>query len=377
MSSDEESGTRVVLFGSFAPSLIHFRGPLIREIIGRGHQLFALAPDISEDTAAALRALGAEPVSIDFGRTSLDPLKTLQAARKMSRLLRQIAPDVMIAYAIKPIVLGIPAAKAAGVPRLVALVTGLGYAFTGGRELKRLLSRVAAKILYRRAFAKSDVIVFQNKDDLEDFRRLRVLPPSPTTGVINGSGVDLDDFTQSPPPSDVSFLMIGRLVTDKGIREFGEAAARLKRVYPEIRISMAGWIDPGPHAISQAELEGIVAAGVEYLGRLADVRPAIGAHSVYVLPSYREGTPRSVLEALSVGRAIITTDVPGCRETVVEGENGLLVPARDPDALLKAMLHLVRNPALVPRMAAASRRLAEEKYDVHKVNKAFLQYAGL
>lgn len=372
-----KASRRVVLFGSFAPSLINFRGPLIREMIARKHEVFALAPDISEDIADTLRSWGAEPIPVDFGRTSLNPFGAVAAARKARTLLRQIAPDVMIAYAIKPIVLGIPAARAAGVPRLVALVTGLGYAFTGGSEPKRLLSRRVATTLYRRAFSKSDVALFQNKDDLSDFKRLRVLPPSAATGVINGSGVDLEVFTQSPPPPGISFLMIGRLVGDKGIREFGRAAARLKQLYPEICVSIAGWIDPGPQAIAQAELDAFIEAGIEYLGHLGDVRPAIAAHSVYVLPSYREGTPRSVLEALAVGRAIITTDAPGCRETVVEGENGLLVPPRDPDALLEAMLHLVRNPTLVPRMAAASRRLAEEKYDVHKVNESLLRYAGL
>jgi glycosyltransferase involved in cell wall biosynthesis len=368
---------RVVLFGSYAPSLIHFRGALIEEMVARGHEVFALAPAIDENTAKALRDLGAEPVSVHLGRTSLKPLEALTTARELRRLLRRIRPDVVISYAIKPIVLGGPAAKAAGASRTVALVTGLGYAFTGGREFKRLLSRAAATVLYRRAFSQSDIIVFQNKDDQADFRRLRILPASAKSAVINGSGVDLLRFAPSPLPPGVSFLMVGRLVGDKGIREFGAAARRVKELHPEIRIGLVGWIDPGPHAITQADLDGFIAAGVHYHGFLQDVRPAISAHSVYVLPSYREGTPRSVLEAMSMGRAIITTDTPGCRQTVVHGENGLLVPPRDSDALLQAMLHFVRHPELIPAMAVASRRIAEEKYDVHKVNDALLRHARL
>lgn len=377
LSENERKGRRVVLFGSFGPSLIQFRGPLIKEMVDRGHEVFAIAPVIDEDLAGMLRALGAHPVSVTLGRTSLNPLEALATIRELRQLFQRIKPDVVIAYAIKPIVLGVSAAKAAGAKRIVTLVTGLGYAFTGGRELKRIVSRIAATVLYRKAFANSDVAIFQNPDDLEDFRRLRVLPSELPTGVINGSGVDIEHFRYAPPPSEVSFLMIGRLVGDKGIREFGEAAKRLKQAHPEVRIGLAGWIDDAPHAISRRDLEGYIEGGVNYLGSLSDVRPAMAAHSVYLLPSYREGTPRSVLEAMSIGRAIITTDAPGCRETVVHGENGLLVPPRDAEALFQAMLHLVHNPHLIPAMGAASRRLAEQKYDVTKVNDALLRHAHL
>jgi glycosyltransferase involved in cell wall biosynthesis len=171
--------------------------------------------------------------------------------------------------------------------------------------------------------------------------------------------------------------MISRLLGDKGIREFASAAARLKRERPDVEIALVGWRDESPDSISQAELDAIVGAGVMFLGKLDDVRDALGGCSVYVLPSYREGTPRSVLEALAVGRPIITTDAPGCRETVVDGDNGLLVPPRDANALYRAMLRLADDPALRARMAENSRRLAEAKYDVRQVNRAILDAAGL
>ncbi len=373
----EPQSRRVVLFGSSAPSLVHFRGRLIQEMIRRGHKVTAIASNIDATTDEILRSYGATPVSLAFGRTSLNPGEVMRVSRKLRDLLRELQPDVLIAYTIKPILFGVPAARAAGVGRVVTLVTGLGYAFTGGREFVRMVSRVAAAFLYRRAFSKADMVVFQNEDDRADFARLRVLPPTVPTGLINGSGVDLDLFPPSAPPGDVSFLMIARLVGDKGLREFAAAARRLKEQHPEIKVSLIGSLDTEPHAITQQELESYIEWGIDYLGPQVDVRPFLAGHSVYVLPSYREGTPRSVLEALATGRAVITTDAPGCRQTVEHGRNGLLVPPRNADALLQAMLHMVRNPRLLAPMGAASRVRAEEKYDVRKVNESLLRLAEL
>ena len=369
--------SRVVLFGSYAPSLVHFRGPLIREMVRRGHEVVTIAPAIDDRIAETLREMGAQPVSVTLGRASLNPLEALRTGRRLRELLRELKPDVMIAYTIKPIVIGVPAARAAGVKRVVTLVTGLGYAFTGGRELVRRLSRVSATLLYRRAFSKADMVVFQNEDDQADFKRMRVLPPRAPTGLINGSGVDVEHFTASPPPAEVSFLMIARLVGDKGLREYAQASRRLKQLHPHIKVSLIGAIDTEPHAIGAAELAEYQGWGIDYLGPQGDVRPFIAGHSVYVLPSYREGTPRSVLEALAMGRAVITTDAPGCRQTVDHGENGLLVPPRDAEALLQAMVKMVENPHLLAPMGAKSRIKAEERYDVRKVNEGLLSLAGL
>ena len=368
---------KVVVLGSYAISLINFRGPLIAELVARGHRVFALAPDIDEGVAAQVRALGAEPVPIRLGRTSLNPFGAVATLRDLVRTLREIGPDLVFAYTIKPIVLGAAAARAAGVPRFVCLVTGLGYAFTGGFEPKRLLSRTVGKRMYRRAFGSAFLAVFQNPDDLAEFRRLRLLPPSLPTLLINGSGVDTERFARAPLPAGTSFLMIARLLKDKGLREFGRAAARLKAERPDVRISLVGFFDISPDGIGRAELDRMIAAGVEYLGPQSDVRPALREHSVYVLPSYREGTPRSVLEAMATGRPVITTDVPGCRETVTDGVNGLLVPAKDADSLYRAMRRFVDEPELIARMAAESRRIAEAKFDVRKVNAKLLEAAGL
>jgi glycosyltransferase involved in cell wall biosynthesis len=286
-------------------------------------------------------------------------------------------PEVIIAYTIKPVILSVLVGRAERVPRIVALITGLGFAFTGGREPKRLLSRAVASVLYRLALPKADIVLFQNPDDQALFRELGLLRANTKTALINGSGIDVDHFSTVPAPVEPAFLMISRLLGDKGIREFQAAAIRLKAEHPEARIMLVGYLDPSPDSLSQAELDGMIASGIEFLGRLEDVRPAIAECSVYVLPSYREGTPRSVLEAMAMGRAIITTDAPGCRETVTHEVNGLLVPPRDAEALYQAMLRFVREPDLAARMGPESRRIAEEKYDVRKVNADLLRHAGL
>ena len=369
-------GQRVVLFGSYAPSLVVFRGPLIRELVKRGYQVFAIAPGLTREIKDEVRALGATPLGVELGRGSLNPLRALATARQFRALLRELRPDVVIAYTITPIVLGAAAAKREGA-RFVALITGLGYAFTGGREPKRLLSFLAGRWLYRRALRRADVAIFQNPDDREEFGRLGLLPKRLPTAIVNGSGIELSRFPVVALPERISFLMIARFLKDKGIREFGRAASRLKEEHPDLSIRLVGWLDASPDAISQAEVDGMVAMGVEIVGKLNDVRPALASCSVYVLPSYREGTPRSVLEAMATGRAIVTTDAPGCRETVVEGENGFLVQPRDWESLYSAMKRFVADPSLAATMGARSREIAESKFDAEKVTSELLRHAGL
>lgn len=366
----------VLIIGSNAPSLTRFRGPLISTIVSKGHSVVAAAPEIAS-TAPALRHIGAEARNIALTNASLNPLELLSSIRAVHELIRKERPDVVIAYTIKPVIAAAIAAKAARVPKMISLITGAGYAFTGGREPKRLFSRIAASLLYRIALARSDEVIFQNGDDEQLFRRLGLLAPEADARIVNGSGVDLNYYSPAPQPEGTAFLMIARLLKDKGIREFANAAKRLKKARPEVPIMLVGDFDPSPDSLSRAELEQLVQSGIDYKGYLEDVRPAIACCSVYVLPSYREGTPRSVLEAMAMGRAIITTDAPGCRETVEDGQNGLLVPPRDSDRLFEAMMQFVAKPELARDMGAASRVLAEKKFDVRKVNAELLRYAGL
>ena len=376
--AEQRAARRVLILGSYAPSLLNFRGPLIAALVARGHRVLAAAPAIDDATASRLRALGAEPLSVGLSNSSLSPLQMMRSYRALRRLLRAERPDVILSYTIKPVIIGALAGRAEGVGRVVSLITGLGFALTGERiGMKRRAVRAAAAFLYRRAAARSDLILFQNPDDLADFRRLKLLPVGARAQVVDGSGVDIEHFAPAPLPPKPAFLMIARLLWDKGIREFAAAARRLRAEHPEVPIALVGYLDPSPDSLTRSELDALIAAGVDFKGRLDDVRPAIAACSVYVLPSYREGTPRSVLEAMAMGRAIITTDAPGCRETVVDGANGILVPPGDADALHAAMKRFIAAPQLAGPMGAESRRLAEFRYDARKVSADIIRHAGL
>ena len=224
--------------------------------------------------------------------------------------------------------------------------------------------------MYQIALNYSNKIFFQNPDDKALFETLNIIGESNDAMVINGSGVDLDYYSVVPLPENTSFLMITRLLGDKGVREYVEAAKQVQKDYPNVTYSLVGWIDENPDAVDQKELDEWINVGaINFLGKVGDVRPAIKNCSVYVLPTfYREGTPRSILEALSIGRAIITTDTPGCRETVIQGKNGYLIEPKSVSKLVESMMKFINNPTIVERMGVESRNIAEKKYDVHKVN---------
>ena len=368
----------VAVLGSYGPSLLAFRGVLIQDLVARGHRVMAMAPDIGPELAERLKALGAGPLQTPMVNNSLNPLSMLNSLKALRQVFKTTRPDSLIAYTIKPVTLGSLAASWAGVRNIVGLITGLGFAFTEGAGLRRKLSRIAATFLYRRALKRNQLVIFQNPDDRTYFRDHDILGPDTRSIVVRGSGVELDRFAPLPLPQSPAFLMVARLIGDKGVREYAEAAAVLKRRYPEASFRLAGWFDDSPDAIGRDELAKMESEGVEYLGKLGDIRPALGAASVFVLPSrYREGTPRSSLEAMAMGRAVVTTDTPGCRETVVKGENGFLVQPRDPAALIAAMERFILEPDLAAEMGRHSRRLAEERFDVRIVNQMIIDAAGL
>ncbi len=374
---------KFLIIAGLAESLINFRGPLIHALQRKGFQVHVAAPDMSKDENVRnhLQRLGVSVHQVSMQRTGINPFADLSTAFAVLRLILKIKPDRFLAYTIKPVIYGISAAWLARVPMRYALITGLGYTFLGGGQRRYL--RALVQLMYRWSLNHAHSIFFQNSDDLSLFLELGILKTISKSCVVNGSGIDLHSFGVRPLPygsqdGKVCFLFIGRLLADKGVREYAEAARSMKISYPQARFTIVGWIDGNPNSITQAELDGWVASGsIEFLGRLADVRPAIEACSVYVLPSYREGTPRTVLEAMAMGRAIVTTDAPGCRETVVHGENGFLVPVQDAEALAQAMRRFIDEPDLQQRMGARSRQIAEEKYDVHNVNAVMLAGMGL
>lgn len=369
---------RCLIVAGFADSMVMFRGDLLTAISVHGWRVHAAAPavDGSNSVRELLERIGGVSHDIPAQRAGTNPLADLWLIWKLFVLMRRVKPEVLLGYTIKPVIYGTIAGWLARVPHRFALVTGLGYAFADSRRgwLPALIQH-----LYRFALRRSECVFFQNPDDQELFRELGIVPAHVRTVVVNGSGVDVSRFSPEPvPQGQASFLMICRLLGDKGVREYVAAAERIRASHPEVRFVLAGWIDENPDAIKQQELDEWIERGVvEYLGRLTDVRPAVGACTVYVLPSYREGTPRTILEAMAMGRAIITTDAPGCRETVVDGRNGYLVPPRSVDALVVAMERFVDDRSLAESMGQVSREIAESKYDVHKVNAVMLREMGM
>ena len=370
---------RIAVVGGFAPSLINFRRELLEALVAAGHDVVAAA---SEDDPAIGRALGELGVTyrpIPLSRTGSNPLDDLKTLYRFYRAWRDLQPDIILAYTIKPVAYGLFAARLAGVQRRHAMITGLGSGLVEAHGVGGRVKKAIALFLYRRGLKGAKAVFFQNPDNQAFFNSHGLIGPSSRQVLINGSGVNLDQFAPSPPDAGrLAFLLIARLLIDKGIRDYAAAARLVKARHPDARFLLLGPADQSPMSLPAAEREAWQREGViEYLGTTDDVRPHIRAASVYVLPSYHEGTPRSTLEAMAIGRAVITTDVSGCRETVVHGENGLLVPARDPEALAEAMMTLIRQPEQVLAMGRASRRLVEGRFDVHKVNRIVLETLGV
>jgi glycosyltransferase involved in cell wall biosynthesis len=370
---------KFLLIAGLAESLMNFRGPLIAALQEAGFEVHVAAPrlEVGDRIRLQLESKGLTVHDMPLRRTGTNPLSDLKALLALFRLMRAIRPRFVMGYTIKPVIYGMLAARLTGVPNRFALITGLGYAFQGNGQRKTL--QILAQRLYTIALAQAHKVFFQNPDDEKLFRQLGILGDGSVSRVANGSGVCLERYAEVPlPGGPPRFLMIARLLGDKGVREYVQAAARIRQHYPDVVFRLVGPLDENPDSISRAELEKWLGEGViEYLGELSDVRGAIADSSVYVLPSYREGTPRTVLEAMAMGRGVITTDAPGCRETVVDGDNGFLVEPRSVDELEAAMRRFVDTPALTGVMGLRSRLMAEEKYDVRKVNAFMLREMGI
>lgn len=366
----------VVLLASYTPSLVNFRGALIRRLVAHGHRVLAVGPP-DDLWRSRVEATGAEFHPIAFDRTGTNVIGDLRYARAVRQLIQREHGEVVLAYTAKPIIWGIPAARKGGATVRVSLVTGLGHLFRSDARWDAYAA--VGRRLYRRALSASTAVRFQNPDDQADFTR-QGLVSSSKSSIVAGSGVDLDHYRPVDPPGEppIRFLLIARLLASKGIRDFVEAARIVRMRRDDCQFDLVGPFDPNPAGLRREEVDEWVAEGVvNYCGPIEDVRPALANCHVYVLPSYREGTPRSVLEAMAMRRPIITTDVPGCRATTAQGVNGLLVPPRAPEALAAAMIRLADDPALRERMGAASLALARQTYDVELVNDEMMDALGL
>lgn len=375
----QKPASKKILFISVMRNLIPLRGPLLTQLVKAGHQVTVCGQNGSPEIVQQLEDMGVRFVPVFLKQHGMNPIMDFFTLLNMVWVIRKIDPDIVFSAVIKTVIYGSLAARLAGVSNVFAMISGSGYAFMRTTFKARVIN-ILVRSLYQLSLPKNRIVYFQNPDDLSLFVDLKLVRKDQAV-LINGSGVDLEHHHPAPMvKSGPVFLLICRLIKDKGVIQYAEAARIIKSRYPEAVFNLVGPLDGNnPSAVPKAQIDKWHQEGViNYCGETDDVRPFIADASVYVLPSYyREGTPHSTLEAMAMERPIITTDAPGCRETVKEGINGFLIPVKDVDALVEAMERFIVNPELIDKMGKASRKYAAEKFDVKKVNSLIFRKMGL
>lgn len=387
---------KVLVLTADANTLIYHRGDLIRDFAAHGCEVVTSAAEDYPHVQKFVREIGARHEPIRMVRSRVNLAKDWITWLDMFRLFRREKPDALFAYTIKSVVYGCVVARLAGVPRVYALLPGLGFTFVKAETRKQAAVQWVSKMLHRFALKRADVIFMQNKDDVQLFTDMKMLPPGVPVHVTAGSGVNLDEYPHVPLDEDaapaagkVRFVLVSRLLISKGVRVFAEAAQKIKARHPQAEFHLVGPFDPNPNRVHESEVAQWVQDGtLTHHGMVRDVAGLLKTMHVFCLPTwYREGVPHATLEALSTGRAIITTDSVGARECVTgtdtapaplkKGSNGFLCATQDVDAVVRAMEFFLDHPDQVAVMGRASRRLAEEVFDVRLVDQIILRAMNL
>lgn len=361
-----------------SPGFLIFRSDFIKYLVEQGYEVYAFALDYTDKTKVAVATLGAIPVDYSLSKTGMNPLRDLKDTFALSCKLKEIKPNIVFSFFVKPSIYGTLAAKLVGVPRRIAMLEGLGYIHTPtatGFSFKKRILQFVHGVLCTVGYAFADKVLFLNHDDPIDLSKKSLLNQSKLQ-ILGPIGLDLDLYPFSPVDlsKPVRFIFIARLLAEKGIFEYLAAARLVKQKYPNAEFVVLGGLDPdNPAALTKKQLDTVIQEGIIiYPGHVSNVAEWVSGSHVFVLPSYREGIPRSTQEVMAIGRAVITTDAPGCRETVEDGVNGFLVPKWDVLALASAMSKFIENPSLISKMGKESYRIAQEKFDVNIVNKRLL-----
>jgi glycosyltransferase involved in cell wall biosynthesis len=349
---------------------------MIKSFIANGFKVFAAAPNFQDATFNTLSNLGVIPIEFQLQRTGLNPWKDLRSVLNIRDIILKNKIDLLFPYTIKPVIYGSLAGRITGTP-VISLITGLGFTFSKSSTKARVLQKVT-EILYKIALSKNRAVIFQNADDLALFKQRRILTPTQNTHIVDGSGIHLEryPFRENPKVSKkIIFVFVARLIREKGAELFMEAAQRLKSEFPKAEFHIIGNIDNSPSAISPKKLSELNEQKIiTYHGFQKNVGNYLAISDVFVLPTYyREGIPRSILEALSVGMPIITTNTPGCKETVIRNENGILIEPKQLEELIKGIRFFIENPASIGPMGRRSRQLAEERFNVDIINDMILK----
>lgn len=374
----------IVFIGTIASSIYDFRADLIRSLLKQGHRIYAFTSQYNAEDINKIEQLGAIPVTYTLNRGGLNPLADIVATYQLLKKIKHINPDVVFSYFAKPVIFGTLAAKLAKVPRVIGMLEGLGYTFTEqpeGLSHKTKFIRYIQVFLYKMALPMLDQLIFLNPDDPKDLLETYSIKVKKVV-ILGGIGLNLQEYPYQPVDDislPIKFLFIGRLLKEKGIHEFVQAAKLVKKQYPKTQFTILGQIDTfNIGALQQAELDDLIASCVvEYRGQVNNVKDWITNSHVFVLPSYREGVPRSTQEAMAIGRAIITTDVPGCRETVIQNRNGFIIPRWDSKTLAEYMVYFIENPKQIRFMGDESHKIAIDKFDVEKVNQRLQNILGV
>ncbi len=362
----------IMVVSSHTPSLFWFRMNMMKEFVAKGYQVIALGQEPESEWKEKFAANGILYKRLYVERNGLNVLHDLKTLSELNTILKEEKPEKIFCYQAKTIIYTCLAAKKNHIAEVYPLVAGLGSVFRG-KGFKNKLVKTMMKTEYKIALKNSQSVMFQNEDDLSTFVNEGIVPREKCK-IINGSGVDTKAFVVTPHPETPTFLMIARLIKDKGIMEYLEACRKIKAQNPMVNCLLVGPYDTNPTALKPEELEKYTEDGtITYFGEQSDVRPFIERASTFVLPSYHEGTPKTVLESMACGRAIITTDAPGCRETVQDGVNGYIVPVQNVDAIVEKMQIFIDHPQLAVEMGDYGRKIAEEKYDVKKVNASIME----
>jgi len=356
-------------------TVYNFRGDLIKEIIANGYEVVVTGPDRTD--VDKIEALGARFKEIPMDKTGTSISSDLKYCENLTKFLKDEKPDAVLGYTVKPVVYGAIAAKRAGVKNINCLITGGGYTFVSRSAKARILGLIVRN-LYRIGLSSATHVIFQNKDDLREFCSKHLVNKKKCS-CVNGSGVNMEQFRPVPIPDEPTFFMLSRLLKSKGVGEYLEAARIVKKQYPQAKFKLLGKYEYiMQDAMDQDYIESFINDGiVERFEETDDVRPYYEMCSVYVLPSYREGTPRTVLEAMAMGRPIITTDTQGCRETVKDGVNGFLVAVKNSQAIAEKMIWFIEHPEAIQEMGQKSYQYAFKKFDVNKVNANMIRIMNL
>lgn len=375
---------KIAIIGTVASSFYGFRSDLIRELYKKGHMVYAFTSEYSDADLRKIENLGAIPVTYDLNRGGLNPLADIKATYLLAKKIKEISPNLVFSYFTKPVIFGTLAAKWAKVPKIIGMLEGLGYTFTDqpeGLSPKTKLIRNLQIFLYRIALPYLDQLIFLNPDDPVDLLEKYNLHVK-AVNILGGIGLNLESYPFRPIPKvpvNLNFLFIGRLLKEKGIHDFIAAIKLVKQKYPNTTFTVLGAVDKSNlGALSEDEVSNLKQARIiEYPGHVSNIQEWIVKSDVFVLPSYREGVPRSTQEAMAIGRAVITTDVPGCRETVIDGVNGFIVPRWNPEKLAEKMIYFIEHPEKTQVMGEASHKIATEKFDANKVNQKLMDILGL